>query len=335
MIFKVNDKTGLKNFSGEVILPAEYDSISPFFGGLAKVCRDGKYALVDTKGEFVTGGFHENITTRCWGEKGYIHVISRGKRLGFIIGSEGSFSGFLYEEIGDLHHGRAMVRVSGKTGYIDETGREVIPPKYDKGTPFEHGFATVTHLGKVFTINPFGEPWEVDDYGFLYRQPARMQVADMLIGRKLFGLTNTRPLAAEDFLTSAAWELYQLLTPGSLFTGNLGLITVLFTRDKRFCSPKKSRGIKMISPDRFIFTIDYGYREDAHKLYGVADISGRVLVRPVFTEITPIDEEKFIVVIKERYGVINTNGTFHQPPLYDSANDIPGIGAGDLPEEER
>jgi hypothetical protein len=46
-----------------------------------------------------------------------------------------------YEEVGHLSFGLAPVRKQGKWGYIDETGKEVVPCKYDEvkdsdGTPF-------------------------------------------------------------------------------------------------------------------------------------------------------------------------------------------------------
>jgi len=50
MIFKENGMAGLKSPTGEVVLPALYDGIGIFFGGLSKVRLDGKYALVNRKG---------------------------------------------------------------------------------------------------------------------------------------------------------------------------------------------------------------------------------------------------------------------------------------------
>lgn len=38
---------------------------------------------------------------------------------------------------------RARTRVDGKIGYIDRELRVVIPPRYDAGSPFEHGKAAV------------------------------------------------------------------------------------------------------------------------------------------------------------------------------------------------
>lgn len=45
----------------------------------------------------------------------------------------------------------------GKWGFIDKTGKELIPVQYDKVKDFSNGKAVVEMDGKTFTINKKGE----------------------------------------------------------------------------------------------------------------------------------------------------------------------------------
>ena len=48
-----------------------------------------------------------------------------------------------YDRIGDFKEGLAIVSLNGKFGYINEDGKEVIPPIYNVASPFHKGLAEV------------------------------------------------------------------------------------------------------------------------------------------------------------------------------------------------
>ena len=54
------------------------------------------------------------------------------------------------------HEGLAIVKLNNKYGFIDKTGKEVIPIKYDHAYGFSIGLALVKLEGKWFYINPKG-----------------------------------------------------------------------------------------------------------------------------------------------------------------------------------
>lgn len=49
----------------------------------------------------------------------------------------------VYEQAEDFSEGLAAVERNGKWGYIDATGREIVPPGYDEVEPFSDGYAKV------------------------------------------------------------------------------------------------------------------------------------------------------------------------------------------------
>ena len=53
-----------------------------------------------------------------------------------------------YDFVGAYSEGLATVSFNGKTGFIDETGKEVIPTKYRHAESFSEGLALVLFEGK-------------------------------------------------------------------------------------------------------------------------------------------------------------------------------------------
>jgi hypothetical protein len=43
----------------------------------------------------------------------------------------------------EFSEGLACVKLNGKYGYLDKTGKEIIPLKYESAVPFSHGLARV------------------------------------------------------------------------------------------------------------------------------------------------------------------------------------------------
>ena len=66
-------------------------------------------------------------------------------------------SGSWSNPIGDFHEGLATVRTDDGWGYVDATGRMVIPPQFDAAGAFQGGLAPVRALGKRGYITRTGE----------------------------------------------------------------------------------------------------------------------------------------------------------------------------------
>ena len=63
-----------------------------------------------------------------------------------------------YDWKGEYYEGLAKVKLNDKYGFIDKTGKEVIPIKYDNAYSFSKiSLALVKLEGKWFYINPKGE----------------------------------------------------------------------------------------------------------------------------------------------------------------------------------
>ena len=147
-IGKTIRKFGLIDMSGREIVPPQYDSISKFVDGFARVELNGKLGYIDKKGPVVIPLDYGAVSdSRDF--SGGLAVVNKGGQ----------------QYLSDLrpYGGREIYRpAKGKYGYIDMTGKEIIPIKYDKAGSFPSDpmgppLAAVTIDGKCGYIDQKGE----------------------------------------------------------------------------------------------------------------------------------------------------------------------------------
>jgi hypothetical protein len=179
IMFKNDDKWGYLNFKGEKVVNNKYESVSEFKNGTAKVKINKLYGIIDSTGNYVLEpvyqmirdeNFEYNVIGVQSKGEGKFHLVQRnGTKLssskyamfnGFsdgkafvqeIYGEPGYYIDTLGNELpygkfqngGNFKEGRATVKVNGKFGIIDTTGKFIAPPQYDGFSVFfEHGFIT-------------------------------------------------------------------------------------------------------------------------------------------------------------------------------------------------
>lgn len=152
---------------GKVVIRAgEFDEIEDFDGGLARVRQKDKFGYVDLRGRVVIpvrydcfGSFNGHDVALAWrGDKCWtINRAGRHIARVDIAGLEKSAEPF--------SSGLAYVSVAGKTGFIDQAGRVVVPPKQRVVERFHGSLARVWGRRKGY-INRSGafvwveERWE-------------------------------------------------------------------------------------------------------------------------------------------------------------------------------
>ena len=83
--------------------------------------------------------------------------VSLNGKLGFIDKTGKEVIPIKYDDAWNFLEGLAMVKLDKKYGFIDKTGKEVIPIKYDYAEGFSEGLAQVKLNNKWFYINQKGE----------------------------------------------------------------------------------------------------------------------------------------------------------------------------------
>ena len=136
---KRGNKYGYIDADGNTVIPFEWDEAFDFSEGLAGVCKNDKWGYIDTTGSIVipleyerTGYFSEGM--------GYIK--DKGK-AGFIdiTGSKEMFQ--QYSSLGaQFSCGLVSAGNSGGKGYIDKTGKIIVPFDYSLCTTFKDGIGS-------------------------------------------------------------------------------------------------------------------------------------------------------------------------------------------------
>ena len=141
--FKKNEKIGLIDFSGKVVLQADYDDIKALDSVRNRlvIAKDNKKGLVDTAGNIIVDTNYDDIVGELTSSKtGYITVIeSEGNRLyGYISSNGDKRIDCQYDEISiisdiqDLNKILLVVKKEDKYGIIDEQNNQVLPIEYEE-----------------------------------------------------------------------------------------------------------------------------------------------------------------------------------------------------------
>ena len=95
-------------------------------------------------------------------------VVELNDKFGFIDKTGREVIPLIYDNAYSFSNGLAIVALNGKYGFIDETGREVIPFKYDGAKAFSEGFARVLLNNKYGYIDTAGKVVIPFKYDFAY-----------------------------------------------------------------------------------------------------------------------------------------------------------------------
>ncbi|GEQ85218.1 hypothetical protein ULMS_07260 [Patiriisocius marinistellae] len=173
--YSVEKQYGLINTKSEVILTPSYDAIKPFVNGYARVKKSGKWGMIDKTGKIFVpveydeiGDYNNNgISVRkndffgillngkmntisgadkVWdfpeGEK--LTYARKDKLIGFVNNKGEWVIAPTFHKARAFSNGLAPVFNDDDWGFIDETGKEVIPFQYrDAETFAENGLAPV------------------------------------------------------------------------------------------------------------------------------------------------------------------------------------------------
>ena len=181
---------GVVNAEGKVVVAPQYTEIQVFQGGMAAVDKDGRFGLINTQGEEVVAPQYvyaealdnglalvqrEDLQSALLNDKGELvfpftlaaWVVAGGEDWVTVSQDDtqtmkniqgetlftfnGAIDGY-FPEVGlfSLWDG-------GKNGFIDETGKEVVPPRYEESNGFSEGLAAVRAGDKWGYVNAQGE----------------------------------------------------------------------------------------------------------------------------------------------------------------------------------
>jgi hypothetical protein len=171
---QVGDKWGYIDKTGKMIVAPQFVQVVDFIGGLTfGETQDYDLEFIDKTGHNPFGVRFQNISDNFDFSKGYVGVEVNNK-WGF-IDKTGKYIltpqfderdtptdccadqyGVRWQGV-DFREGLAAVNSNGKWGYIDATGKFVIPAQFDDAENFSEGLAAVKQGQKYGYIDPAGK----------------------------------------------------------------------------------------------------------------------------------------------------------------------------------
>lgn len=152
----INNKEALFAEDGRRLTPHKYDKLSDFKGNILKSEVDGKYGFINKEGQEVVPTIYDDVKISSQGN----YVILSLKENSCMVNSDGKeICQLKYDTIDSVNEeiGLAKVYRNNYYGFIDTKGNEVIPLKYCYAWEFINGYAEVKVSGQHGLINAKGE----------------------------------------------------------------------------------------------------------------------------------------------------------------------------------
>jgi len=163
---------GFVDTKGDVIIKFEFDDAKEFNDGLAAVKkrRSSAWGFIDKKGKFVVQPIYDEAFS--FSEKQA--VVRKDGKHAFITTSGNQINiSNSYLNVFDLKEGKSIVTsLSGDTikyGFIDATGKEILPPVFDFIDNFEENAAVFVQKGEAGMLSADGKVLIPARYDEIYR----------------------------------------------------------------------------------------------------------------------------------------------------------------------
>jgi len=171
---------GLRDKHNNEILPCKYDHVGVFKNVIIAE-KDGKEGMFDLKGNEILPCKYDVISGRAGCENLFIVIADKSANRCELmdISSGEAVLRMECQSMSMLHDGMLEIRIDGKSGIVDRTGRVIVPCEYDyiyiDDMSYRRGFVRVEKDGKHGIIDKKGRvviPVEYEMCGNLERNRA-------------------------------------------------------------------------------------------------------------------------------------------------------------------
>lgn len=161
--FEINDDEygylyGYINKYGEEIIPAKFEYAEDFYKGVAIVSIDEEYFLINVRGNRISTNSFTYLASPRMEENENLFLCSKDDVFfGFIDNTGKEVIPFDYDELNLFTEGLAPAKKDGQWGFIDKNNKTIIDFKFDNAHQFSENLAGVVKDTKEGFINKKGE----------------------------------------------------------------------------------------------------------------------------------------------------------------------------------
>lgn len=329
-----NGKYGLSDRSGKVITQPQYDySLNFVETGVAIATKNKKIGLINNSGKEITPfdydqdlGYSEGLflMRKKIGNTIGLYETHFIDKTGKIVLSDANKE---YKIDGPFYSGRALVKAGGQYGYIDKTGKIVIPIKYisfaymglTTSNWFNNNFAIVTHKDKTYSIiDVNGKDITKKTYFYIKDNTSMFSNNDEIIEDKFF-IYQVNNLENFGYLDKYGNEITPPIYK-SAFPMVEGMGKVIGEDFKQgFVNKTGKVAIPLIYQAVNDFSDGLaGARKD--NKWGFIDKTGKTIIPFLYESVGKFSEGLAMAKLNGKSGFINKKGEWVINPIYDSTS---------------
>jgi hypothetical protein len=303
-----NNKWGLIDENGKVILPFQYDDMNFIQNSDKKLYYvnqyQQKFGYVNKKAEFVVPVKYDKI--REFREDRL--ALKKGSYWGFADEEGNEIIPCKFRSVNDFKEDLAAVSEKGKWGYIDKSGNYVIAATFSKAANFSEGFAWVQlNNGKMVFIDKSGKV--AIDLGINNATDFKNGLASAFIREKGWGVIDS----------AGNWVIKpkkQWMNISEFNAHGLAKVRInkagyaIINRKGEVLSKAKYDEISTFS-EGFAVVRRKGFSEKGSKLnsaYGLIDTNGRETVKATYQKIGPVKNGLAMFCSQGNYGYLSPEG---------------------------
>lgn len=231
--------------------------------------------------------------------------VSMNKKYGFVDSTGKEVIPLKYESASSFSEGLAAVKLNGKTGFIDKKGKTVVPFKYDSACDFQQGLAAVELKKKWGLVNKAGKEIVKPQYDEPIFFRGFSDVATVYLNEKV-GAVNK---AGKEIVAPKHSYIYSL---------GEGLLCV---QDKDKKSIFDNSGKQIAKDYNYVGSFYEGAAVVAKDdKYGMIDRTGKEIVPLEYSYLESMSEGLASASKAEKYGFIDKTGKTIIPFDYDQAS---------------
>ena len=172
-------------YAAALVITPRFEAAGSFHMGSAPVKMDGKWGLIDEKGEWILAPTFTEIGK--YTQEGLLPVKAADK-YGYIDASGASVTGFIYDAVKAFSEGLAAVKVKDEWGYILPDNKWYMKPGFEGAGSFKQGVAPIKFAeGWGYALREWGEGVTGQDW---LLEPIYQRTYEFSEGHGVFKLDN-------------------------------------------------------------------------------------------------------------------------------------------------
>lgn len=308
---KQGEYWGYIDQSGKMIISPQFEEAFTFNEGLALVrTTDDKYGFINEKGEYKIPAVYKDAAGFS---EGLANVVKENQKVEY-IGKDGKT---VFTPEGEIEYaypfkdGMALVKIGNKYGYINRTGKVVIPVQYEEANNFSEGLAMVlveeNEKGKYGFIDKEGKivitpQFEKAYYGF------KEGMAPIKLGNK-YGFINKEGKIA----ITPTYDDVNLFTNGLAAARMGGDLWGFIDKEGKWKINPQFEAVTGFNNSGIS-----GVKTTTNHKWGFINKSGETTIESQFESVLGTFVDGIAITeLDDKYGVIGTDGKYKVNPQYE------------------